>query len=231
MGDVSRRSIIGFSFLGRAVRFQRSAEALTLPLSCQIRLLRQLSYHNARLVDGGVGQAEGRDDAVAAAGGGAEVDEEDLVFVVLDDFAENVPALGEVDGRELALEDRVLQVVAEVAHGLIDPAEAFVVADVVADEIGVSHGLDAFEIGGGPASVPESRTRHNSAAGSVDHPLSVHDGGGDATIFWRFITAARRINTQRAVPVPGSRVIGATRWRIIRAGITMSRHVTARLDG
>jgi hypothetical protein len=60
---------------------------------------------------------------------------------MLDDFRERMPTSGQIDRRELALEDRVLQMVAEVAHGLEDLAEAFVVADVVANEKSVAHGL------------------------------------------------------------------------------------------
>lgn len=103
--------------------------------------MRERGLHDdARGADRRVGLAEGGDHALAAAFGRAEVDEEDLIFVVLDDLAERMPALGEIDRGELALEDRVLQMVAEVAHGLEDLAEPLVVADVVADEKSVTHG-------------------------------------------------------------------------------------------
>lgn len=46
----------------------------------------------------------------------------------------------EVDRSELALEDGILQVHAEIAHGVVNLAQAFGVADVVGDEVGVSHG-------------------------------------------------------------------------------------------
>lgn len=38
--------------------------------------------------------------------------------------------------RQLTLEHRILNVVAEPAAGLENPAQAFVVGDVVADEVG-----------------------------------------------------------------------------------------------
>jgi len=98
------------------------------------------SNHNTRRIDVDVGLAEGGDDSIAAAFGGAEVDEEDLVFVVIDQIAQRVATFRQVDGVELALEDGVLEMVAEIAHGLVDLAEAFVVADVVADEESVPHG-------------------------------------------------------------------------------------------
>src|SRR5690606_12628148 len=64
----------------------------------------------------------------------------DLVLLVIDDLAERVPAPGDVDRRKLTFEDRVLQVVAEVPHGFKDLAKALVVANVVADEVGITHG-------------------------------------------------------------------------------------------
>lgn len=84
--------------------------------------------------------AEGADDSVAAPVGWAEVDEEDLVGGVMDDLAEFVPQFGEVDGCELALENRELQVVAEIAARLKDFSQAFVVGDVVTNEIRIPHG-------------------------------------------------------------------------------------------
>jgi len=90
-------------------------------------------------IDGGVGFAEGGDDAFAAAFGWAEVNEKDLVFGVVDDGGEGGTAADEIGGGELALEYGVLEVVAEGAHGLEYLAETFVVGDVVADEIGATH--------------------------------------------------------------------------------------------
>jgi hypothetical protein len=96
-------------------------------------------------VDVGVGEAERGDDAVATPFGRPEVDEQDLVFVVVDDGGQLGAAADEVAGGELALENGVLEVVSEGAHGLENLAEAFVVADVVADEIGLSHFITLAE--------------------------------------------------------------------------------------
>ncbi len=96
---------------------------------------------DAGRVDWRIRLAQRRDHALAASLGGAEVDEQHLVLVVLDEFGQRMSALGQIDWRELALEDRVLQVIAEVAHGPVDFAEAFVVADVVTDEKSVAHSL------------------------------------------------------------------------------------------
>jgi hypothetical protein len=84
-------------------------------------------------VEFGVGPAESGDDAVTAALGGTEVDEEDLIFVAVDDDGEVGAEAEEVSLSELAFEDGVLEVVAEAAHEFEDLAEAFVVGDVVGD--------------------------------------------------------------------------------------------------
>src|SRR5688572_793711 len=91
--------------------------------------------NDAGRVERGVRLTKGGDHAVAAAFSRAEVDEQHLILAVVNDLAELVPAANQVDRGELAFEDRVLQVIAEAAHGLVDFAEALVVADVVADEI------------------------------------------------------------------------------------------------
>jgi len=57
----------------------------------------------------------------------------------MNQLGERRSALGQVGRCELALEDRVLQVVAEIPHGLENLAKALVVGDVVADEDRVSH--------------------------------------------------------------------------------------------
>jgi hypothetical protein len=60
---------------------------------------------------------------------------------MFDDFPECVAALRQVSWRKLALEDRVLEVISEIPHRLEDTAEAFVVTDVVADDICRAHGV------------------------------------------------------------------------------------------
>lgn len=68
------------------------------------------------------------------------MDEEDLVFGVVDDAGEVRAAADEIGAGELALEDGELEVVAVAAHGFEHLAEAFVVRDVVTDEVGLAHG-------------------------------------------------------------------------------------------
>jgi hypothetical protein len=67
------------------------------------------------------------------------MDEEDLVVLMVDDRAEFGAHAGAVGGSELALEDGVLEVVTPGAHGFEDEAEALVVRDVVADQVGLAH--------------------------------------------------------------------------------------------
>ena len=92
-----------------------------------------------RRVEPNIGLTERSDDAVAAAFRGSKMDEEDLVVLMVDKRAEFGAHAGEVGGSELALEDGVLEMVAPSAHGFKDEAEALVVGDVVADEIGLAH--------------------------------------------------------------------------------------------
>jgi hypothetical protein len=62
---------------------------------------------------------------------------------VVDDRRQCGPASRKVGGGQLALEDGKLQMVAEPAHRLEDFAQALVIADVVADQVGESHGITA----------------------------------------------------------------------------------------
>jgi hypothetical protein len=61
------------------------------------------------------------------------MDEQNLIFVVIDDAGKFRAAPNKVAGSELALEYGVLEMIAVPAHGLEDLAEALVVADVVTD--------------------------------------------------------------------------------------------------
>jgi hypothetical protein len=61
-------------------------------------------------------------------------------LVVVDDAREFDAESGEIHGGELALEDGVLEVIAEAAHDFEDLSEAFIVGDVVGDEVGGAHG-------------------------------------------------------------------------------------------
>lgn len=91
-------------------------------------------------IQGRIRLTERGDHAVAMPFGRTEVDEEDLVLTVMDQFTKGVPALGEVDGSELAFKDRKLQVIAVVAHGPKNAPKPLVVAHVIANEVGVAHG-------------------------------------------------------------------------------------------
>ena len=71
-------------------------------------------------VDMYVGFAERGDDAVAAPVGWSEVDEQDLAFIVTDDFGQLGAQADQVDAPEPAFEDGELQVDAPSLHGLED---------------------------------------------------------------------------------------------------------------
>jgi hypothetical protein len=67
------------------------------------------------------------------------MNEQNLIFVVVDDAGKFGAAANDIACRELALEDGVLKMVAEAAHGLEDFAEALFIADVVTNEVGGAH--------------------------------------------------------------------------------------------
>ena len=98
-----------------------------------------VSNDKTRRVDGCIRQTERRYDAVAAPFGGSEMDEQNLIFVVVDDAGKFGAAPNQVARGELALEYGVLQMVAVPAHRLEDFAQPLVVGDVVTNQIGLPH--------------------------------------------------------------------------------------------
>jgi hypothetical protein len=97
------------------------------------------SDNDTRCVERRVGFTESGDHAVSPALGWAEIDKEHLVVLVIDDVRQFGAEADKIRRGELALEDGVLQMVAEAAHEPEDFAQALVIADVVANEIGIAH--------------------------------------------------------------------------------------------
>jgi hypothetical protein len=77
---------------------------------------------DARAVERDVGQPQRRDDPIAPSVGRSEIDEQHLVLLVMNDLRERVTTAHQIGRRELTLEDRVLEMVTEPAHGLIHAA-------------------------------------------------------------------------------------------------------------
>lgn len=67
------------------------------------------------------------------------MDEQNLIFIVVNDAGKLGAAANQVARGELALEHRVLEMIAVATHGLKNFAEAAVVGDVVADKVGLAH--------------------------------------------------------------------------------------------
>jgi len=65
---------------------------------------------------------------------------------VVDDAGQFGAAPDEIACRELALEDGILKMVTVASHGFEDLAQAFVVADIVTDEIRLPHSITLAEI-------------------------------------------------------------------------------------
>ena len=94
----------------------------------------------ARGVEFDVGGAEAGDSFFSATFCRSEVDEEDLVFFGVDYGFQFFFEFNFVGGAEVAFEYGVLEVVAVVAAGFVNLAQAFGVADVVGDDVGGQHG-------------------------------------------------------------------------------------------
>ncbi len=86
-----------------------------------------------------IGLTQCGNHAVPAPLCGSQIDKQHLILLMMDDGAELSPKPHQIGGRELAFENRILQVVAVSAHGLEDLPQSLVVGDVVADEKGFTH--------------------------------------------------------------------------------------------
>src|SRR5207245_5631024 len=84
-------------------------------------------HHDARTVYCRVGLPERRDHAIAATLRRAEIDKQHLIY----DFAQLSTATRQVHRRQLAFEDRVLEVVPVVPHRLVDLSQPLLLATVV----------------------------------------------------------------------------------------------------
>lgn len=94
-----------------------------------------VSNDDARGVDIGVRLTKRGDDAIAAAFGRSEIDEEHLVLFVMNHLGQFRAQADEVGASELAFEDGILEMIAKSAKNLEDLPEALIVADIVGDQI------------------------------------------------------------------------------------------------
>ncbi len=92
---------------------------------------------------GGVGLANGFDQVFAAGGGWAQVDDQDLVFFVVNDLGQFRFAAEQVGLGELALKDAVLQMIAPVSQAAKGVTKTLGITHVVGDQVDASHG-EAF---------------------------------------------------------------------------------------
>lgn len=103
--------------------------------------------------------AERFDDAVPPAFARSEIDEQDLVVGVVDNFGQLSAALQQVGRGELALKDAVLQMIAPVPQRFEDLAESFGIADVIGDDVRVSHRVGSKGVQKPPVTLTLRRTR------------------------------------------------------------------------
>src|SRR5438876_7617986 len=89
------------------------------------------SNYETGSIEFGVGQTQGSDHPVAPTLRWSQRDKEHLIFIVVDNVAMFFFQLNLLLGIQVALENRILQMVAEVATGLEHLAQPLVVGDVV----------------------------------------------------------------------------------------------------
>jgi hypothetical protein len=97
------------------------------------------SDNNARTVQVRIRLSKSSDNAVSAPFRWAEVNEENLIVIVVDDGAQSLTATHQIGGRELALKHGKLKMVSKPAHQLEDLPQSLVVRDVVTDQVRTPH--------------------------------------------------------------------------------------------
>jgi len=93
-------------------------------------------------VEGLVCLAESRDDAFATSFGWSQIYEKNLVVCSVNDLGQALPTLNHVASRKLTFKDTVLKMVAVGLHSFEDFSEAFVIGDVIANDVGRTHTKD-----------------------------------------------------------------------------------------
>ena len=126
--------------MGRCIHLPTRGIVVVKELACRDPL-----YHIAGCVDLGIGQTYGGDNAVTSSFGRTEVDEEHLVFLMVDNFTEGLFEFDFFARRQVTLENGVLQVIAKIFARLECKTEPLAFGNVIADEIGGAHGLSGEE--------------------------------------------------------------------------------------
>jgi hypothetical protein len=93
----------------------------------------------ARSVDRVIRLPERFDYTLATAICRSEIDEKNLVEFMMNDVRQQRATLDQLGFVELTFEDAVLQMIAPIPHGLVNLAKSLIIANVVANEIGMSH--------------------------------------------------------------------------------------------
>jgi len=83
--------------------------------------------------------SESGDDAIAATLRRTEMDKQNLILVMMNNQVQRSPAPSQIPLRKLALENRILQMIAEATHGLENFAKPAIVRNVVTHQIGLAH--------------------------------------------------------------------------------------------
>lgn len=87
----------------------------------------------------GIGLTDRLDQIVAAGGDIPQVDDQDLIFTVMNDFGQLCFESQQIRRREMAFKDAVLEMVTPVAQAFEGVPQPTRVADVVSDQVDAAH--------------------------------------------------------------------------------------------
>jgi hypothetical protein len=96
-------------------------------------------HHNRASFRALIRPSQGEDRGATSSLFRADVDEQDLVLVEVDDFAESRPQLDERTMRELAPKHGELNVLPVAFHEPVDLAKPLAIADVIRDDVRLTH--------------------------------------------------------------------------------------------
>src|SRR5207249_7092285 len=97
------------------------------------------SHDDAWCVDDSVGPAECRDHAIAPGASWSQIDEQNLIFTLMNNLAQFGSQPHQIASRQPALKDGKLNVIAPIAHRLEYIPQPLRIGDVVTNNVGVAH--------------------------------------------------------------------------------------------
>ena len=109
-------------------------------LACKLSDTGFLGGNRIGLLVGGPATFDAILTAIAAARRRTQINEQDLIVCRVDDLFECGLQLQQIDRIQLALEDRVLEMIAPVSHRFEDFTQSLIIANVISHQIDLPHG-------------------------------------------------------------------------------------------